>query len=470
MAQPSVLIIEDEEGVRTALAKRLRTTDCLAEAVATGEEGLKRLGERPADLVLLDYRLPDTDGLELLERIRLRWPDTLVIMMTAYTNVDVAIQAMRLGAHDYVSKPFSLDEMMVVVDKALETKHLRTEVRRLQTTRMQEFAFDQIVARSAKMVEIVGLLKNLAVSEARTILLQGESGTGKDLAAKVLHYNSPRAEHPFMNITCTALPETLLESELFGHEKGAFTDARERKQGLFELAEGGTIFLDEIGDMPRSLQAKLLRFLEEKAFRRVGGTRDLVVDVRIVAATNKDLRRLVSDGEFREDLFYRLNIFPVTRPPLRERADDIPLLVERFIGRYSEEFRKEVTGIDPAALAVMQAYDWPGNVREMRNLIERAMLLSTGGRLTLDSLPMELMIPAVVATDDQDGETQPLVLLGPQGVDLRQVERLLVEQAMELAVGNQSRAAQLLRISRDQLRYRLQKYGLLKANDTGHAS
>ncbi len=470
MAQPSVLIIEDEEGVRTALAKRLRTIDCLAEAAATGEEGLKRLGKAPTDLVLLDYRLPDTDGLELLERIRRQWPDTLVIIMTAYTNVDVAIQAMRLGAHDYVSKPFSLDEMMVVVDKALETKHLRTEVRRLQTTRMQEFAFDQIVAHSPKMIEIVGLLKNLAVSEARTILLEGESGTGKDLAAKVLHYNSPRAEHPFMNITCTALPETLLESELFGHEKGAFTDARERKQGLFELAEGGTIFLDEIGDMPRSLQAKLLRFLEEKAFRRVGGTRDLVVDVRIVAATNKNLRQLVSEGKFREDLFYRLNIFPVTLPPLRERADDIPLLVERFIRRYSEEFRKEVTGIDPAALAVMQAYDWPGNVREMRNLIERATLLSGGGRLTLDSLPMELMIPAVVATDDQGGEAQPLVLLGPQGVDLRQVERLLVEQAMELAVGNQSRAAQLLRISRDQLRYRLQKYGLLKADDTGHAS
>ena len=470
MAQPSVLIIEDEEGVRTALMKRLKTTDCLAEAAATGEEGLKRLGKAPADLVLLDYRLPDTDGLELLERIRRQWPDTLVIIMTAYTNVDIAIQAMRLGAHDYVSKPFSLDEMMVVVDKALETKHLRTEVRRLQTTRMQEFAFDQIVARSPKMIEIVGLLKNLAVSEARTILLEGESGTGKDLAAKVLHYNSPRAEYPFMNITCTALPETLLESELFGHEKGAFTDARERKQGLFELAEGGTIFLDEIGDMPRSLQAKLLRFLEEKTFRRVGGTRDIVVDVRIVAATNKDLRRLVSEGRFREDLFYRLNIFPVTLPPLRERADDIPLLVERFIRRYSEEFRKEVTGIDPAAVAVMQAYDWPGNVREMRNLIERAMLLSAGGRLTLDSLPMELMIPAVVATDDQGGEAQPLVLLGPQGVDLRQVERLLVEQAMGLAGGNQSHAAQLLRISRDQLRYRLQKYGLLKANDTDHAS
>ncbi|HUU91688.1 MAG TPA: sigma-54 dependent transcriptional regulator [Phycisphaerae bacterium] len=470
MAQPSVLIIEDEEGVRTALQKRLRLSDCSAEAAATGEAGLTRLGEAPADLVLLDYRLPDANGLELLEQIRNRWPDTLVIMMTAYTNVDVAIQAVRLGAYDYVSKPFSLDEMMVVVDKALETKHLRTEVERLQTTQVQEFSFDRVVARSPKMFEIVGLLKNLAASEARTILLQGESGTGKDLVAKVIHYNSPRADRPFMNITCTALPETLLESELFGHEKGAFTDAHERKQGLFELAEGGTIFLDEIGDMPPALQAKLLRFLEEKAFRRVGGTVDLVVDVRIVAATNKDLRRLVSDGVFREDLYYRLNVFPVTLPPLRERADDIPLLTEHFIRQYSDEFRKEVTGIDPAALAVMEAYYWPGNVREMRNLIERAMLLSGGGRLTLDSLPMELMTSQVVATGQGDDQAQPLVILGPQGVDIRQVERRLVQQAMDLAGGNQSRAAGLLRLSRDQLRYRLKKFGLLKNSNNYPAS
>jgi len=470
MAQPSVLIIEDEEGVRTALQKRLRMSDCSAKAATTGEEGLAHLGKASADLVLLDYRLPDTNGLELLEQIRHRWPDTLVVMMTAYTNVDVAIQAIRLGAYDYVSKPFSLDEMMVVVDKALETKHLRTEVKRLRTTQVREFSFDHIVARSPKMIEIVGLLKNLAVSEARTILLQGESGTGKDLAAKVLHYNSPRADRPFMNITCTALPETLLESELFGHEKGAFTDAHEQKQGLFELAEGGTIFLDEIGDMPPTLQAKLLRFLEEKAFRRVGGTVDLVVDVRIVAATNKDLRRLVSDGTFREDLYYRLNIFPVTLPPLRERADDIPLLTEHFIRQYSDESRKAVTGLAPAALAAMETYSWPGNVREMRNLIERAMLLSGGGRLTLDSLPMELMTSQVVATGQGNDQAQPLVILGPLGVDIREVERLLVEKAMDLAGGNQSRAARLLCLSRDQLRYRLEKFGLLKNSNRDPAS
>lgn len=463
---PSVLIIEDEEGVRTALAKRLKMNDCLVDAAATGEEGLKRLGEGPADLVLLDYRLPDTDGLQVLEKIRQRWPDILTIMMTAYTNVDIAIKAIRLGAYDYISKPFSLDEMMVVVNKALETKHLRTQVERLRTTRLEEFAFDCIVARSPKMLEILGLLKNLAVSEARTILLEGESGTGKDLVAKVLHYNSPRAEGLFMNITCTALPETLLESELFGHEKGAFTDAREQKKGLFELADGGTIFLDEIGDMPAALQAKLLRFLEEKTFRRVGGTVDIVVDVRIVAATNRELRRLVEEGRFREDLFYRLNIFPVTLPPLRDRADDIPLLAERFVEQYNTEFRKEITGVDPAALAVMQAYDWPGNVRELRNLIERAMLLARGGRLTLDSLPMELMTPAVVVSSEKtDGEPQPLVILGPQGVDIRKVERLLIEKAIEQAGGNQTRAAQLLRLSRDQLRYRIRKFGIKTAAD-----
>ena len=457
---PSVLIIEDEEGVRTALEKRLKMSDCVVDSAATGEEGLKRLAAGPTDLVLLDYRLPDADGLELLEKIGRQWPDTLTVMMTAYTNVDIAIQAIRLGAYDYVSKPFSLDEMMVVVDKALETKHLRTEVERLRTTQLKEFGFDRIVARSPKMLEILNLLQNLAASEARTILLQGESGTGKDLAAKVIHYNGPRADEPFMNITCTALPEALLESELFGHEKGAFTDAREKKLGLFEKAGKGTIFLDEIGDMPAALQAKLLRFLEEKTFRRVGGTEDIVVDVRIVAATNRDLRSLVTEGRFREDLFYRLNIFPVTLPPLRERPDDVPLLADYFVRQYNAEFHKEITGIDPAALAVMQAYDWPGNIREMRNLIERAMLLAAGGRLTLDSLPMELMTPAVVASAEKDGRPQPLVVLGPQGVDLAEVERLLVASAMEQAGGNQSRAAQLLRLSRDQLRYRLRKFGI----------
>ena len=463
MAQPSVLIIEDEEGVRTALARRLEMNGCQVAATTTGKEGMNHLEATPVDLVLLDYRLPDIDGLEILETIGQKWPDTLTVMMTAYTNVDLAIQAIRLGAYDYVSKPFSLDEMMVVVEKALEAKRLRTEVQWFRTTQTQEYSFDSIVGRSPVMLQTVNLLKSLAGSQAKSILLQGESGTGKDLVAKVLHYNSPRADHPFMNITCTALAETLLESELFGHEKGAFTDARETKQGLFELADGGTIFLDEIGDMPASLQAKLLRFLEEKAFRRVGGTKDLVVDVRIIAATNKDLRLRTAEGLFREDLFYRLNILPLTLPPLRDRHGDVPLLAKYFITEYNAEFHKEVTGIDPAALAVMEDYYWPGNVREMRNVIERAMLLAGAGRLTVDSLPLEQMTSQIVAGNDEDQRTRPLVVLGPKGVDIHEVERLLVEKAIEQADGNQSRAAKLLGLSRDQMRYRLQKFGLLKA-------
>jgi DNA-binding NtrC family response regulator len=457
--QPSVLIIEDEEGVRSALVKRLRLHGYAADVAATGAEGLKRLADAGADLVLLDYRLPDADGLELLEKIRRQWPNILTVMMTAYTNVEIAIQAIRLGAHDYVSKPFSLDEMMVVVDKALEAKRLRTEVERIRSTQIEEFGFERIVAHSPKMLEIVNLLKHLAESEARTILLQGESGTGKDLAAKVMHFHSPRAARPFMNITCTALPETLLESELFGHERGAFTDARQQKQGLFELADGGTIFLDEIGDMPASLQAKLLRFLEEKAFRRVGGTKDIRVDVRIIAATNRHLRGLVADGRFREDLFYRLNVFPVTLPPLRERPEDIPLLAEHFIRQYNREFRKEVTGIDSAALAAIQAHTWPGNVREMKNIFERVMLLSAGSRLTLVDLPAEIKTPVAAAAGVSGPPT--VIEFGPEGIDIHEVERMLVRRALELTRGNQSRAAALLHISRDQLRYRMQKYGLV---------
>ena len=463
MTQPTVLIIEDEEGVRTALARRLAMSDCQVATATTGKEGMNRLKSAPVDLVLLDYRLPDTDGLEILATIGQEWPDTLTVMMTAYTNVDLAIQAIRLGAYNYVSKPFSLDEMMVVVDKALEAKRLRTEVERFRATEQDASGFGRIVARDPHMIEVLNLLRNVAASEAKTILLQGESGTGKDLVAKVLHYNSPRADRPFMNITCTALAETLLESELFGHEKGAFTDASEQKKGLFELADGGTIYLDEIGDMPPPLQAKLLRFLEEKAFRRVGGTVDIVVDVRIIAATNKDLRNLVAKNQFREDLFYRLNIFPITLPPLRDRPQDVPILANHFVEQFKAEFHKQMTGIDPAAMAVMQAYAWPGNIREMRNLIERAVLLTGGGRLTIDSLPAELLTPAIIATGEPESDPEPLIVLGPKGVNLALLEQRLVEKALEHAGGNQSQAAQLLGLSRDQFRYRLRKFGLLKA-------
>jgi len=456
--QPLVMIIDDDESVRSALTKRLEQDGCRVHASAAASEGLQQLGKLSPDLLLLDYRLPDGDDLELLKKVRRRHPDLPVVMMTAFPSIETAIRAMHAGIYDYISKPFGLDQMMLVVHKALEAKRLRSQVQKAATGPSEQFGFDRLAGRSPRISEIVHLLKQLTKSKARIILLQGESGTGKDLAAKIIHYNSPRAARPFMNITCTALPETLLESELFGHEKGAFTDARHLKQGLFELADGGTIFLDEIGDMPASLQAKLLRFIEEKTFRRVGGTTDIHVDVCIIAATNRLLRALVEQGQFREDLFYRLNVFPVTLPPLRERAEDIPWLAEYFIDQYNREFHKNVAGLDPAALAVIQAYRWPGNVRQLRNIIERAMLMSQGGFLTTADLAPELQTP------DQTAQTSPepgvSIHLGPEGIDIRQVERLLVEKALEQTHGNQSRAAALLKISRDQLRYRIQKYHL----------
>ena len=459
MASPFVVIIEDDEGVRSALAKRLEQHGCTVRALGSAADGLKHLREKTPDLILLDYRLPDADGLELLEHIRRQWPNLPVIMMTGFASVQTAVQAMHLGAYDYISKPFELDHMMFVINKALEARRVRSEVQPAAGRVLEPFGFDRIIGNSPLMREAKNLLRQLAESDAGTILLQGESGTGKDLAAKVIHYNSHRAERPFMNITCTALPEALLESELFGHEKGAFTDARREKQGLFELADGGTIFLDEIGDMPASLQAKLLRFLDEKAFRHVGGTKDIYVDVCIIAATNRVLRALVEQGEFREDLFYRLNIFPVTLPSLRERKEDLPLLAEAFIHQYGRELHKAVAGIDKTAMAVMQAYHWPGNVRELRNLIERAMLMARGGFLTLADLPGELKKPAPAP---DKGPPAVSIDFGPEGVDIRQVERSLILKALQRTGWNQSRAAALLRMSRDQLRYRVHKYGLNK--------
>ena len=460
MVQPLIVIIEDDEGVRSALAKSLEQHDRDVRAAATAGEGMAHLKEKAADLVLLDYRLPDADGLEVLEAIRRQWPDLPVIMMTGVANVDTAVRAMHLGAYDYISKPFGLDQMMFVVNKALEARRVRSEVQHAAGRSVEPFGFERIVGESPLMREAKHVLRQLADSDARTILLQGESGTGKDLAAKVIHYNSRRAEQPFMNITCTALPEPLLESELFGHEKGAFTDARQQKLGLFELAGGGTIFLDEIGDMPATLQAKLLRFLDEKTFRRVGGTKDIQVDVCIIAATNRVLRALVEQGEFREDLFYRLNIFPITLPPLRERREDIPRLVEFLLAQYNRELHKNVLGIDKTAMAVMQAYHWPGNIRELRNLIERAMLMARGGVLTLADLPTELKKPAAAPVAEKETPAIPAITFGPQGVDIREVERSLILKALERTAWNQSRAAALLHMSRDQLRYRVKKYGL----------
>jgi DNA-binding NtrC family response regulator len=373
--------------------------------------------------------------------------------MTAFSTVENAVAAMKLGAYHYLNKPFNLDDVSAIVEKALETSRLRREVRLLRGSQSRECVFDAIIGASPAMLAAKSLLERIAASPATTVLLTGETGTGKDLAAKTIHYNSERASKPFVNITCSALPEQLLESELFGHERGAFTDARQQKRGLLETADGGTVFLDEIGEMTPGLQAKLLRFLEERTFKRVGGLNDIRVDVRVIAATNRDLEDEVKAGRFREDLFYRLQVMPVRLPPLRERVGDIRLLVAHYIDRYNREFRKRVRGLQPAAQALLDQYRWPGNVRELRNAIERAMLLADHGLLGTEDF----------ATLSRQTAVAPF-RLPAEGVNLEAVERQLLVQALERAGGNQTHAGHLLGINRDQVRYRIEKFGLPRPN------
>ena len=450
MAQATLLIVDDEELVRWSLRERLRKDGYTVLESGTVAGAMEKL--TPAvDLVLLDQRLPDGDGLTLLQQIKESSPDTLVILMTAFSTVENAVAAMKHGAYHYLNKPFNLDDVSAVVEKALETSRLRREVRMLRGSQSRDYGFDAIIGSSSAMVEAKSLLERIAASPATTVLLTGETGTGKDLAAKAIHFNSERASKPFVNITCSALPEQLLESELFGHERGAFTDARQQKRGLLETADGGTVFLDEIGEMTPGLQAKLLRFLEDRTFKRVGGLNDIRVDVRVIAATNRSLDDEVRAGRFREDLFYRLQVMPVRLPPLRERVGDIRLLVAHYIDRYNREFRKRVRGLQPGAQTMLDQYRWPGNVRELRNAIERAMLLADNGLLGAEDFAT-LSKAATPAT----------FRLPPEGVDLETVERQLVIQALQRAGGNQTQAGHLLGINRDQVRYRIEKFGLTK--------
>jgi two-component system response regulator AtoC len=454
MPNATILIVDDEQLIRWSLASRLKEEGYQVLEAGTAAEAMS-LRREGVDLTLLDIGLPDASGLTVLTQIREADTDALVIMLTAQTGVQTAVEAMKNGAFHYLNKPFDLDEVAVLVEKALETTQLRREVRTLRAQKAQPFSPESIVGQSAPIVAVRAMLQKIGVSPASTVLLTGESGTGKDLAAKVIHYSSNRATRPFMNITCSALPETLLESELFGHERGAFTGADRQKRGLLESADGGTVFLDEIGEMVPLLQAKLLRFLEEKSFKRVGGSADVKVDVRVIAATNRSLQDEVRKGHFREDLFYRLNVMAVPLPPLRDRRDDVPRLLTHYIDSFNIEFRKRIKGVTSGALKALQAYPWPGNVRELRNAVERAMLLTEGNELDESLFPMLTTSSAELS----DGMGLPA-----SGINLEELERSLGVQAHERSGWNQTKAATLLGLNRDQIRYRVEKFKLEKPN------
>jgi len=456
MANGSILVVDDEKLIRWSLAEVLGREGYEVAAVETGEDALRHVDANGYDLVLLDYKLPDIDGLRVLERLQHTHADVPVVMITSHSSVEHAVSAMRIGAADYVAKPFRDEDIVVRVGRVLETSRLRHQVDRLQRAQAREFGLANVVGKSPAFQKVLRVVERVLSSSDATILIQGESGTGKDVLAKAIHFAGPRGAEAFMNITCTALPETLLESELFGHEKGAFTDARTLKKGLLELAERGTVFLDEIGDMTLYLQSKLLRFLEDKTFRRVGGNKDIRVDARVIAATNKDLKALVEKGQFREDLYFRLKVIPIQIPPLRERTEDVPALVEHFVEHFNREFKKRVRGVTPDLLRRLEEYHWPGNIRELRNTIERAMILGVGELIDAEDLPIDLFDEPSQGRGRNSGALQ----LTRDGISLEGLERDLVQQALDLTRGNQTRAGRLLGLNRDQIRYRVEKFGL----------
>ncbi len=462
MEKAKILIIDDEKLLRWSLEQNLTREGHEILSAESGSEGLDRFKEEMPDLTLLDIHLPDISGLEVLKEIKEIDRDSIVIMITAYGDIETAVKSIKMGAYDFVEKPFNMDKLNLLIKKSLETVSLRKEITHLKSRLTIQYGFDNIIGESEEMKKVFDMIQKVARSDASTVLIQGESGTGKDLVARVIHYQSKRAEKPFMEINCTALPESLIESELFGYEKGAFTDAKVTKKGLFELADGGSVFLDEIGDMRLNTQAKLLKVLENKTFKRIGGVKDIVVDVRIIAATNKDLDAEVRNGNFREDLFFRLKIVPIYLPPLRDRGEDILLLARYFITLYNKEFRKNFRGLTKETERLFLEYHWPGNVRELKNVIERVMILENDEYIKPEHLPIELISrESTLRSNIERLEFD----IPPGGIDIEDVEKNLIKKALEKTRGNQTRAARLLNISRDALRYRMQKFGLFENRD-----
>jgi two-component system NtrC family response regulator len=452
MKDYNILIIDDEAAQRDVLTGYLKKKDYIIFSASSGKEGIEIAKNNPVDIILSDFKMPDLNGIEVLEQVKRINPEISFVIVTAYGTVENAVKAMRLGAFDYISKPVDLDELDLMIERIVEHKNLKSENQLLKSQLQEKYKISSIVSQSQKMEEVINVAARVADSKAN-VLITGENGTGKEVLAKAIHYISPRKDAAFVAVNVPALTETLLESELFGHEKGAFTGADKMKKGRFEIAHGGTIFLDEVGDIPQSIQVKLLRVLQEHQFERVGGTEKIEVDVRIIAATNKELEQKIKDGTFREDLFYRLNVVSVKIPPLRERKEDIVPMIENFIQKYSKENSKEKLEISKEVVDVLMKYNYPGNVRELENIIERAVVLSRGKVITLADLPMNIK-------GFKEEKTIGSLDEGTITDQVEALEKQLIYDALQQSGGNQTKAGKLLGLTERNLRYKLKKYNI----------
>ncbi|MES3037424.1 MAG: sigma-54 dependent transcriptional regulator [Bdellovibrionota bacterium] len=458
-----ILVVDDEESIREFLEIMLKKENYEVTLAEDGQKAKDLLTKKTFDMIISDLQMPHVNGIELLKHVKDSYPDTVFMMITAFGTTETAVDAMKMGAYDYITKPFKIDEVRLNIQNALRSQNLEVENRVLKKELVKEYSFANIIGNSAPMHAIYDLIKRVSTSPTN-VLITGESGTGKEVVAKAIHYNGPLKDRPFVTINCGAIPENLMESEMFGHKKGSFTGAVTDKTGLFEVADGGTLFLDEVGELPVTIQVKLLRAIQERVIRRVGGVDDQKIDVRIIAATNRNLDQMVEKGGFRQDLFYRLNVINIKTPSLRERKDDIPSLAQFFLKKYNDKLQKNIQGISVEAMEVLKKYDYPGNVRELENMIERTVALEGGSTILPESLP-----PMVNTSSGRKMASSNEIEIGAEGIELDkvmgQIEKELLIKAIHTAGGVKKRAAKLLNITFRSMRYRVEKYNLGTVND-----